>query len=74
MIAEFVSDDDVPTIIEMVSKWYASNGKGYGRTRLGVILQIPDKWNSFISALRNVFTDKMLKDPKPPSKNEIHFE
>ena len=51
-IAEFVSDEDVPAFIEVITKWYEENGKGYGRTRLGVILQIPEKWNSFFQTFR----------------------
>lgn len=73
-IAEFISDEDAPEFIEIITKWYKENGKEYGRTRLGVILQIPDKWSSFISALRDVFRDKIIKSPQPPARNEIHFE
>ena len=73
-IAEFVSDEDVPAFIEVITKWYEENGKGYGRTRLGVILQIPEKWNSFVETLREKLKEKVIKFPKPPSKNEIHFE
>lgn len=72
-IAEFISDEDVPNFIEAVTKWYRENGAEYGRTRIGVILQIPEKWDSFINALRRQLKDKIIKNPKPPSKNEIHF-
>lgn len=71
-IAEFVSDEDVPIFIDTITRWYEENGKEYGRTRLGVILQIPDKWNSFIETLRKALKDKIIEFPKPPSKNEIH--
>lgn len=74
MIAEFVSDEDVPKFIETVTKWYEDNGKGYGRTRIGVILQIPEKWESFVNTLRKELGKKIIENPKPPSKNEIHFE
>lgn len=73
-IAEFVSDEDVPIFIDTITRWYEENGKEYGRTRLGVILQIPEKWNSFIETLRKTLKDKIIEFPKPPSKNEIHFE
>lgn len=73
-IAEFIPDEDVPKFIEIITKWYKENGKEYGRTRLGVILQIPDKWSSFVSVLRHAFGDKIIQNPKPPAKNEIHFE
>ncbi len=73
-IAEFISDEDVPNVIETVTKWYRENGKEYGRTRVGVILQIPERWKSFVKTLRKELPGKILKNPKPPSKNEIHFE
>lgn len=73
-IAELISDKDVPAFIETITKWYEENGKEYGRTRLGVVLQIPDKWNSFVETLRKTLKDKIIEFPKPPSKNEIHFE
>ncbi len=73
-IAEFISDEDVSGFIESVTKWYEENGKEYGRTRIGVILQIPEKWDSFLKTLRKELGDKILGNPRPPSKNEIHFE
>lgn len=73
-IAEFISDGDVPMFIETITKWYEENGKEYGRTRLGVILQLPEKWASFIKRLREKLGDKVIENPKPPSPNEIHFE
>ncbi|MCQ9208402.1 MAG: 4Fe-4S binding protein [Omnitrophica bacterium] len=73
-IAEFVSDQDVPRFIEIITKWYKENGVGYGRTRIGTILQIPAKWDSFVKTLRKELKDKIIESPKPPSKNEIHFE
>lgn len=72
-IAEFISDEDIPKFIETIIKWYNENGQEYGRTRIGVILQIPDKWDSFVNTLRKVLGDKILRDPSPPSKNELHF-
>lgn len=73
-IAEFISDNEVPKFIETTADWYKANGKEYERTRIGVILQIPEKWNSFINRLRERFGEEIIKNPKPPSKNEIHFE
>lgn len=73
IIAEFISDEDVPKFIETVIKWYDLEGKPYGRTRLGVILMIPEKWDSFVSFLRKELKDKIIPHPKPPTKNEIHF-
>lgn len=72
-IAEFISDDDVPKFIEAVTKWYEENGRPYGRTRLGVVLLIPEKWESFIKTLRRELQDKISFNPRPPAKNEIHF-
>lgn len=72
-IAEFVGDDDVPAFIETIAAWYAEHAKPYGRTRLGVILQNPAEWKSFLAALIKVFGNKILRNPKPPVPNEIHF-
>ena len=73
-IAEFITDEDVPRFIKAVIKWYKDNGKNYGRTRIGVILQIPEKWNMFVETLRNELGDKIIDNPKPPAKNEIHLD
>lgn len=72
-IAEFISDEQVPEFIETVTDWYMENGKEFGRTRLGVILQIPEKWDNFLGILREKFGNKIIKYPIPPSKNEIHY-
>ena len=72
-IAEFISDEDVPKFIEAIIKWYEENGKEYGRTRIGVILQIPEKWNDFLQTMRARFKDEIVKNAMPPAKNEIHF-
>ncbi len=72
-IAEFISDADVPKFIAAIIDWYEKNGKEYGRTRIGTILLIPEKWNAFIGFLRDELGDRVVADPKPPSKNEIHF-
>jgi hypothetical protein len=56
-----------------VIAWYEDNAEGFGRTRIGVILQIPENWASYVAALRAEFGDKVLRYPKPPSENEIHF-
>ena len=73
-IAEFISDEDVPKFIETVIKWYEPKGKKYGRSRIGVILMIPEQWNSFLNELSKSLPDLIIKNPKPPTKNEIHFE
>ena len=73
-IAEFISDDDVPRFIETTLKWYEGNSKGYGRTRIGGILQEPEKWESFVQALRAAFGNEIVENPIPPSHSEIHFE
>lgn len=73
-IAEFISDEDVPKFIETITNWYEENGREHGRTRIGVVLQIPGKWDSFVEILRKEFGDSILSSPKAPSRNEIHFE
>lgn len=73
-IAEFISDDDVTRFIEIITTWYEDNGADYGKKRIGCILQDPNKWGQLIALLREVFEDKILKNPKPPTSIEIHFE
>lgn len=73
-IAEFICDDDVPRFIQTVIKWYKENGKEFGRARIGIIIQNPEKWNMFVRTLRENMGEKIIKNPKPPTKNEIHFE
>ncbi|MBI4832236.1 MAG: 4Fe-4S binding protein [Candidatus Lindowbacteria bacterium] len=73
-IAEFLSDEDVPGFIDFTLRWYEENGKDLGRTRIGAILQIPAKWDSYVSALREEFGSLVLSNPKPPRSIEIHFD
>jgi len=72
-IAEFISDEDVPRFIKATIEWYAEHAEGYGRTRIGAILQEPEKWASYIEALRSRFGKKIVENPKPPVSTEIHF-
>lgn len=72
-IAEFISDEDVPKFVEAIIKWYGEKGEEYGRTRIGVLLQDPEKWKDFLSAVREAFKDRILANPMSPAKNEIHF-
>jgi dissimilatory sulfite reductase (desulfoviridin) alpha/beta subunit len=73
-IAEFVSDEDAMRVIAKTLAWYRENGEEFGRTRIGTILQIPEKWESYLSTLREEFGSKILTNPRPPSACEIHFE
>jgi anaerobic sulfite reductase subunit C len=72
-IAEFISDEDVPKAVETAIKWYGENGKGCGRARIGVMLQIPEKWEDFLEAMRQTCREKIIENPKPPAQSEIHF-
>lgn len=72
-VAAFVSDGDVAKFIDVITKWYAENGKGLGRTRIGTVLSDKKKWMSFIETLKSSFGDKIVTNPKPPAKSEIHF-
>lgn len=73
-VAEFISDEDVPKFIEIVSKWYEGNGIERERKRIGILLQEPEKWNELIDLLKKNFEDKILVNPKPPTALEIYFE
>lgn len=72
-IAEFISDDEVLSFIEIITKWYKENGIEYGRKRIGEILLSPEKWSQFVKYLREIFKDKLMNAPRPPTRNEIHF-
>ncbi|GAB4353861.1 MAG: 4Fe-4S dicluster domain-containing protein [Candidatus Abyssubacteria bacterium] len=73
-IAEFISDEDVPAFLQTTIDWYRENGREFGRTRIGDILRIPGKWESYVNTLRSKFGEQIVKNPKPPSRAEIHFE
>lgn len=72
MIAQFVSDDEIPKIIKAVLEWYSANGKGKGRTRISTLLLKPELWKSFISHMKPVLGEKAVKNPKPPELIKIH--
>ncbi|MFQ5540219.1 MAG: 4Fe-4S dicluster domain-containing protein, partial [Candidatus Binatia bacterium] len=72
-IAEFVSDEDVPRFVETTVQWYKENAKDLGRTRIGAVLQSPEKWESYIETIRNAFGALILESPQPPTPTEIHF-
>jgi anaerobic sulfite reductase subunit C len=72
-IAEFISDEDVLRLVGATVKWYAENGSGYGRTRIGTILLEPERWDSYIKTIRSILGDSVLENPKPPVETEIHF-
>jgi len=72
-IAEFLTDEEIPSFIEIVTKWYEEQGKEDGKVRIGVILQDQEKWSNFIQTLKENFKDKILNDQRPPRSMEIHF-
>lgn len=66
VVAKFVSDQDVPVIVEKTVEWYNKVGQGKGRTRIGSILQEEGMMKSYMEHMKDVFKDKAVKDPKPP--------
>jgi dissimilatory sulfite reductase (desulfoviridin) alpha/beta subunit len=72
-IADFLSDEEVPQFIKATIEWYAENGEGHGRTRIGVIMQDPEKWASYVETVRRLFGNKIVDNPQPPAPSEIHF-
>lgn len=72
-IAEFISDQEVLSFIEIITRWYNENGLAYERKRIGEILLITEKWNHFVNYLRENFKDKLMNEPRAPIRNEIHF-
>ena len=73
-IGEFVTDQQVPEIIQAVMDWYAAHGADKGRIRIGGILQDPTEWESFLAHVRPVLGDKAVERPRAPTPLEIHFE
>lgn len=73
-VAEFLSDEDVSRFIDVTTKWYERHGSAYGRTRIGDVLRIPEKWRSYVNTLRNVFGERIVSAPKPPTPVEIHYD
>jgi len=73
-IAEFVSDEDVPKVIQGVLDWYNTKNTGIGRTRITTVLQRPGKWQSFVKFMKPVLGKYAVKNPVPPTPNEIHFD
>ncbi|MFQ6132943.1 MAG: 4Fe-4S binding protein [Armatimonadota bacterium] len=73
VIAEFVSDEDVPAVIQAVLDWYREHGKDKGRTRIGTILLDPAEWESFVDHLKQALGDKAAARPLPPTPVDIHF-
>jgi len=72
-IAEFITDEDVPKFIETTIEWYGRNARDLGRTRIGAILQDPEKWESYVQTIRDAFGNMIVENPEPPTPTEIHF-
>ena len=72
-LATFLSDEEAFEFIRTTIEWYAQNGKGMGRARIGSIMQDPKKWASYVETVRSKFGDKIVENPKPPTPTEIHL-
>jgi len=73
-IAEFVSDDEIPPIIDRILEWYKTNGKGKGRKRIGTLLLQDGAWDDFLSFVKPVLGDKAVVGALPPVIIDMHFE
>ena len=73
-IAEFVSDQQIPEIIQAIMDWYGTHGADKGRTRIGTLLQDPTAWEDFLRQVAPVLGAKALQNPSAPTSLEIHFE
>ena len=71
VVAKFVSDEDVPAIIEKTVEWYNKHGQGKGRIRIGTLLREEGMMQSYMAYMKDVFKDKAVKDPKPPLEINI---
>lgn len=70
-VATFLSDEEVPEFIGVVTDWYEKQGTRYRRTRLGTILQNDAMWDDFLSTIRARFPGRVLPGdlPKPQPLN-----
>ncbi|OGV97714.1 MAG: hypothetical protein A3D97_05320 [Nitrospinae bacterium RIFCSPHIGHO2_12_FULL_39_42] len=72
VIAKFISDDDVPKVIEGVLKWYEKNGEGRGRVRIGEILTEPGMIESLTAHLNGILGDNAIRKLSPPRPIHIN--
>ena len=66
VVAKFITDDEVSTVIEATIEWYRKNGEGKGRTRIGTILREEGKMEDYLEHLRKALGAKVVKSAKPP--------
>ncbi len=66
VVARFIEDDEIPSVIETTIEWYRKNGEGKGRTRIGVILREEGKMEDYLEHLRKVLGAKVEKTSRPP--------
>ncbi len=71
VIAKFITDEEVPKVIEVVLEWYKKNGEGKGRVRIGEILMVAGKLESLVKELEKAIGRKVIKSVKPP--HPIHI-
>ncbi len=71
VVAKFISDEDVPKVVEKTVEWYNKNGQGKGRVRIGSLLREEGMMQSYMEHMKDVFKDKAVKDPKPPVEINI---
>lgn len=72
VIAKFITDEEVPKVIEVVLEWYKKNGEGKGRVRIGEILMEPGKLESLVKELEKAIGGKVIKSAKPPHPVHIN--
>jgi len=72
IIARFITDQEVPLIVERVIEWYNREGGAKGRIRIGQLLLEPGMMSSLMDYLAEVLGDKAITNPPPPLMVEIH--
>lgn len=72
VIAKFITDEEVPKVIEVVLEWYKKNGEGKGRVRIGEILMEPGKLENLVKELEKAIGGKVIKSAKPPHPVHIN--
>lgn len=69
VVAKFVTDEEVPAVIDTTIKWYHRAGKGKGRVRLGNLLREDGSMKDYMNALGEALgDDRLVENPDPPEK------
>jgi len=70
VIAAFLPEDKMGSVVEKVIEWYNEAGKGRGRIRIGDILR--EKWQEFVDFIKPHLGEYATENPQMPERIKIH--